>query len=423
MKQEWWTGQTRFGVRPGLDRIRALLDCLGHPEARYPIVHVAGTNGKGSVAAMTAAALKAQGWRTGLYVSPDLGRINERVWVDGAPLSERDWDMWAERIEAAGAGLTDMPTWFETVTTLAFLAFAESRVDIAVVEVGMGGRLDATNVIPPPMLSIITPVAYDHMRFLGTTIEAIAGEKAGILKAGTELVLARQSFSQARTVILDAAQKRGVPVFEASPRAVLTADGPELVTEAGQRVRTALLGAYQADNLDTAWTAIERLETHGWMTDLTAAAESLKTVQWPGRFQVLSTTPLIVVDGAHNPHGIAGVVNTLKSAPWNRRKWHVVFGVLGDKAWQEMLASISPYVQAMTVTRVPGERGSDTGVLAKHVRGIPIRIVDDPVLAVAQASRDLEDGDALLVTGSLALLAYLRQRGVFDGGVVPVVDS
>lgn len=411
MKQDWWQGQSRFGMRPGLERIRALLDQLDHPECAYPTVHVAGTNGKGSVSAMLTEVLMSQGFTVGLYVSPDLGQVNERVMINRIPLDEVQWDRYAAEIESAGQGLADVPTWFETITALAFLAFSRQSVDIAVVEVGMGGRLDATNVIPPPLLAVVTPVAFDHTGFLGGTIEAIAKEKAGIIKPGSELVLAAQPYAKARDQIFKVAEAHEVPVHEAKTRAVLTADGPELRRESGAAVRIPLKGAYQANNLDTVWTAVERLDALGWVTDVERARRSLQTVRWPGRFEVISEAPLVVVDGAHNPHGMKGLADTLRSAPWDDRHWHLVFGVLADKSAAEMLNVIVSQVDSIILTRVPGERGRDPKTLLKDIDPEkPVRVVDEPSQALEEALSALHHPqDAVLVTGSLALLSYLRQ--------------
>lgn len=422
MKQEWWSGQTRFGVTPGLDRIAALLGRLGQPHDGYPTVHVAGTNGKGSVSAMVARALKSQGLRVGLYVSPDMGRLNERVMIDGSPLPESVWDALAFEIEEAGVGLEPMPTWFETVTALGFLAFNRCQVDVAVVEVGLGGRLDATNVIKAPLLSIITPVAMDHTHYLGHTIRAIAGEKAGILKRGTELVLARQPFDEARAVILGEAERLSVPVYEPSVTAKATMQGAQLSTTKGLLVRVPLLGAYQADNLATAWTAVERLAQVGVVERLEDAGRALEDVHWPGRFQIVSLRPLVVVDGAHNPHGVAAVVKTLTQPPWNQRSWHVVFGVLSDKAGEEMAALLAKSAAAMTLTRVPGERGrTPESLVASISSSVAVDVEDDPLTAVRRAAQ----GDhAVLVTGSLALLAHLRTSGLISPDQsVSIVDG
>jgi dihydrofolate synthase/folylpolyglutamate synthase len=326
--------------------------------------------------------------------------------------------MLAETIEVAGNRLSTPPTWFEAVTALAFLAFQRHAVDIAVVEVGMGGRWDATNVIPPPVLAVITPVAFDHMQYLGSTIEAIAGEKAGILKTGSELVLAQQPYPPARDRILAIARARDVPVTEVTPQAQITSLGPELRTDTGLTVRVPLVGAYQQSNLDTAWTAIERLFQRDWIHDLKRAASGLARVKWPGRFELVSEEPLVILDGAHNPHGIQGVVSTLAIPPWNQKAWHVVFGVMRDKAYAEMLALIAPRAQEITLTRVPTERGADPSELMRMAREAPLtRVVADPVRAVHEAvAVARERHQAVLVTGSLHLVGLVRPMFQSDEG-------
>ncbi len=414
MKDSWWTGQTRFGVSPGLARIQALLKRLGDPHLDYPIVHVAGTNGKGSVSAMVASALMSQGRSVGLYVSPDWGQVNQRVLINGMPIDEGLWDGLACQIETAGQGLLEMPTWFETVTALGFLAFSQQHVDVAVIEVGLGGRLDATNVVPAPLVSMITPVAFDHREYLGDTIEAIAGEKAGILKTGTELVLARQPFSSARAVILDRARQLGVPVLEASCRAVATSQGAELTTPDGITVQVPLLGSYQADNLETAWTGLERMASHGWV-DRKAAAAGIKRVFWPGRFQVVSEVPLVIVDGAHNVHAVEALVDTLKGARWRHYRWRIVFGVLRDKPGDDMVRLLAEVASRIILTRVPGERGRDPRTLLAAASTVPARVVGDPIAAVLEERQALLSHEGLLVTGSLALVAHLTKEAVIMG--------
>lgn len=401
-------------MRPGLDRIRSLMNRLGHPESQYPVVHVAGTNGKGSTAAMVTQALMAQGYRVGLNTSPDLGHINERVMINRQPLAESLWDEYGEEIEAVGREMVDVPTFFEAVTALAFLAFARQNVDIAVVEVGLGGRLDATNIIPAPLLSLITPVALDHMDRLGSTPALIAAEKAGILKAGTELVLAQQPFGDARQVILERARTLSVPVFEAMPRAVMTPGGPVLDTNQGWAVSVPLQGAYQATNLDTAWTAVERLAVRGWIPDLPGAAQAMGDLTWPGRFEVLSESPLIVVDGAHNLHGIEGLVDTLEREPWQQKRWHLLFAWLSDKPGQHMLNKLLPRVQDVVLTRVPGERGVNPQELAQSLDAAYKPVLRESLREAfgLALSRVQAEDDGLLVAGSLSLLMYLNQLGL-----------
>ncbi|MBX5466850.1 MAG: bifunctional folylpolyglutamate synthase/dihydrofolate synthase [Firmicutes bacterium] len=404
-------------MRPGLERIQWLMERLGHPERAVPVVHVAGTNGKGSTSAMIAAALRGQGWKVGLYTSPDLGRINERVMIDGAPLDEATWDRLADQVEAVGWDLPETPTFFEAVTALGFLAFREAGVDVAVLEVGLGGRLDATNVVPNPRLTVITPVAYDHMDRLGNTIEAIAGEKAGILKPGAPLVLATQPYPAAARVIRERAQALEVPVFSPRGQAEALGDRVRYQSPEGRAVEAALAGRYQAENLATAWTAVEVLHRLGFCPDLDAAARALRHVEWPGRFQVVSRRPLVVIDGAHNPHGVAALCDTLGQPPWSRYQWQVVFAALQDKPGPAMAAQLAQVAAGLWVTEVPGERRTPATALAAAVGATP---VPDPMAAFQKAcdAARKREGTAVLVTGSLALLAWLRRAGAWNAGAL-----
>ncbi len=407
MKENWWGGLDRTKVRPGLDRIQALMDKLGHPERGYPIVHVAGTNGKGSTAALIAAGLASQGYRVGLTVSPDLGQINERVMLNRRPLEQELWDRLGEEIEAAGVALPDVPTFFEAVTAMAFLAFRHWQVDVAVVEVGLGGRLDATNIISAPCLAVITPVAFDHMDRLGDTIGEIAAEKAGIVKAGSRLVLGRQPYPEARHLILHRAQSLHVPVTEPAWFPEVREDGVWGQSPVGP-LSVPLLGAYQAQNVATALSAMQVMETKGWVRDWDAVLADWARFTWPGRFQVMRRDPLWVIDGAHNPHGVLGVVETLKMEPYRRLRWTLVFGALADKPASDMLRLLLPFVHSVILTRIPSERAGDPALLQSVAPGA--EIVEDPWDAVRLAISRAHSQDGVLTTGSLALLGYLLQQ-------------
>lgn len=422
MKEDWWEGLERVKMRPGVERIADLLAKLGNPQTRYPIVHVAGTNGKGSTASLIASALASQGLRVGLTVSPDLGQINERVMINRMPIDPTLWDRLGHEIEAAGEILDDVPTFFEAVTALAFLAFQRQQVDIAVVEVGLGGRLDATNVIPTPVLSVITPVAFDHQERLGSTIEAIASEKAGILKPGTRLVLATQPFSAAHATITATAKRLLVPVVE--PKIFGTLDGhgvswrdPEMGV-----VKVPLLGAYQVENIATARAAVGVLKDLGWITDPLRIPAAWSHANWPGRFQVVGRDPLWVIDGAHNLHGVSGLVDTLQREPWLRYRWQLIFGFLADKPGNQMLEALLPHVESVTLTEVPSERGGDPTPLLQQFQTVkPMNLVRDPLDAVRALKRTVpsEGNRAVLVCGSLSLLSYLIREHAF----VPETDS
>lgn len=414
MKENWWGGLDRTKVRPGLDRIQALMDKLGHPERGYPVVHVAGTNGKGSTAALIAGGLASQGYRVGLTVSPDLGQINERVMLNRRPLEEELWDRLGEEIEAAGADLPDVPTFFEAVTAMAFLAFRHWQVDVAVVEVGLGGRLDATNIISAPCLAVITPVAFDHMDRLGDTIGEIAAEKAGIVKAGSRLVLGRQPYPEARQLIVHRAQSLHVPVTEPAWFPEVRGDGVWGQSPVGP-LSVPLLGAYQAQNVATALSAMQVMETMGWVRDWDAVLADWARFTWPGRFQVMRRDPLWVIDGAHNPHGVLGVVETLKMEPYRRLRWTLVFGALADKPARDMLRLLLPFVHSVILTRIPSERAGDPALLQSVAPDA--EIVEDPWDAVRLAISRAHSQDGVLTTGSLALLGYLLQQHRQSGNI------
>ncbi|MCL5971468.1 MAG: bifunctional folylpolyglutamate synthase/dihydrofolate synthase [Firmicutes bacterium] len=425
MKENWWQGLTKIGMRPGMERTADLLRRLGNPQLRYPIVHVAGTNGKGSTATLITAALMSQGYRVGLTTSPDLGQINERVMINLEPLDPQAWNRLGDQVEAAGSQMTDIPTFFEAVTALAFLAFAEHAVDVAVVEVGLGGRLDATNVIPSPMLTVITPIAFDHMDRLGNTIEQIASEKAGVIKNGSRVVIARQPYPAAKDVLLEKSKQMGVEFFEAELSPECDSAGVWWSDSEAGAMRVPLLGAYQMENVATARAALSVLQKLGWISDWEALRKSWATVKWPGRFQVVSHNPLWVIDGAHNLHGVMGLVNTLSREPWNRYRWHVIFAVLKDKPGSAMLEALLPFAARVTLTQVPGDRGiNPLPLFERYGSTVPMVVIDDPLDAVRYA-RTGRGGpqDAVLVCGSLALLSYLNQHRVFLPQAANVVEQ
>lgn len=413
-----WIGQlSLFGIKPGMERMRSLLDHLGHPEQSMQFVHVAGTNGKGTTAVLIAQALQSQGLVVGLTTSPDLGRIQERIVINGQPIADDVWEDVGQRVRRATSSLSESATSFEILIAMALVAFQQQGVQWAVVEVGMGGRLDATNVIPCPALSVITPVAYDHMQYLGDRIEQIAGEKAGILKQGTRLILAKQPFSEGRQVILEYAERLGIPIVEPQVYGRTDDLGAVLSVPGLSPIHVPLHGSFQADNVATAWTAVEVLKTLGVVHSLSLVAESWAHVKWPGRFQVVHHRPLWVVDGAHNPHGVSAVVETLRQPPWNQYRWYLVFGVLADKAAVEMFEALWPHMQGGSLTRVPGVRGLDPTSIVQQL-GLDGRwsVQDDPEVAVQGWLSRLQDDRhaALLTTGSLALIAHLNRASIVD---------
>lgn len=412
-----WQRSFPLDVRLGLDRMEALVEALGHPEREFTAIHVAGTNGKGSTAAMIAAALQAEGLRVGMTVSPDLGELRERVLIDGRAAEPAAFQAWQAEVERAAGTMEEPPTFFEAMVALAFLAFARAPVDVAVVEVGLGGGHDATNVLPPPLVSVITPIHYDHMDRLGARIEQIAAEKAGILKPGSRLVLAPQPLSEARAVVRERARERRVPVREPGGTMGYRDGVATYVDEAGRRLQTALRGRYQTVNLATAWTAVRWLHELRVVPDLDRAAQALETVRWPGRFQIVAEHPLTIVDGAHNLHGAAGLAETLADPAWRDRRWHLVFAGLEDKPGVPMLKLLAPHTSHLILTSAGVDRAADPAAIGAALDpALRPEVIADPgaALAAARARAAAEPGGAVLVTGSLALLSTLRMRGLID---------
>ncbi|HEX6972212.1 MAG TPA: folylpolyglutamate synthase/dihydrofolate synthase family protein [Limnochordia bacterium] len=422
-------GLTKFGVRPGLERIERLLDGLDRPHLAYPCVHVAGTNGKGGTAAMIAAILRATGLRVGLYTSPHLISYHERIRVDGSPISDDDlaagFDAVIPLAEAIGTD-PDLggPTEFEVGTALAFLHFARSAVDVAVVEVGLGGRWDATNVIEPEV-AVITPIGMDHTDRLGSTLEAIAGEKAGIIKAGRPVVLGVQP-PAARRVLLERAERVGAPVIElggAVSWRVVRSDRSGVWCSIRARgaydVHLGLLGSHQAENAAAAVAACEVLAERGFPIGEQAIRSGLAGVVWPGRMQLIGERPLVLLDGAKNPQAALTLARGLTEVIPDGTRLVFVVGVQGDKALESMLAAVLPLGAAAVATQASSSRLAPFSpeALAQSAR----RYLAD-VCAVCPAAAALEEAirragpdGAVCAWGSLyligELLAYWRQRG------------
>lgn len=342
--------EVKAGAKIGLERIQTLLAGLGNPERGQRFVHVAGTNGKGSTCAMIANALRHAGLRTGLYTSPHLTEPTERIQVNGAPVSELEFERAFEMVHAAAERLLEEerldahPSYFETVTAMALCVFRE-RCDISVLEVGLGGRLDATNVVTPE-LCVITPIAFDHESFLGNTIEAIAGEKAGILKPGVPVVVAKQEEAADR-VIVERSRELECDMISADDarvrRVEATAYGSEFEVYA-TRYRCGLAGRHQVENAVTAILACRYLQVPE-----SAIHAGLEDVRWPGRLEFVGHEPDIVLDGAHNPAGANALAAYIREFCARRRVW-LVYAAMRDKAIEEVTGRLFPLAERVIVT-------------------------------------------------------------------------
>ncbi len=396
----------------GLDRIERLLEELGSPHRGGRFVHVAGTNGKGSTCAMIEAGLRAAGLRTGLYTSPHLVEPTERIRIDGAPV-EPGWfaaachavHKAAERLLAADA-LDCHPTYFETVTAMAFTLFRELRVDVAVLEVGLGGRLDATNVVQPE-LAIITPIDFDHEVFLGKSLEAIAAEKAGILKRGSMALFAPQR-SEVEPVLVEHAAAAGIAPTQASGWEIREVEIHALgnrFTAIGRNtvhVECPLAGEHQVTNARTAVAALELLGTQAM-----AIEDGIRSVRWPGRLERVAERPEIILDGAHNPAGARALANYIRRFHSGRRVW-LVYGAMRDKAVAEMAGILAPVAGEVILTAPAQARAVRPEILLELFDHPRARTAPDVSSALALARTEAGAGDAVFVTGSLFLVGEAR---------------
>ena len=397
--------------------MRALLAALGHPERRWAAIHVAGTKGKGSTCAILASILRAAGVRVGLYTSPHLVHLSERIQTDGHPVTPAMLAEAVAAIQPSVAQLSSPPTYFEVLTAMAFWIFARTEIELAVLEVGVGGRLDATNVVDP-LVSVITPVSLDHTDLLGSTLTDIAGEKAGIIKPGRPVVVAPQ-LPEALAVVRAAAAARGAPCVEVSAHTEVRA--LEASTE-GQRVslRTAarqyppvplpLLGIHQALNLATAVTALEQLPVERRVSEAAVVAGAAQ-VSWPGRLQILQRSPWVVADGAQNGASAATCADAVR-ALWPGRPVHLILGLSANKDLDGVAQALRPLAASVIATQARHPRALPAGVLAARLAAWCPAVETAATVeeAVARATRRAAPDDVVLVTGSLFLVGELLQE-------------
>lgn len=384
----------------GLETTAALAAELGNPELAYSTLLVAGTNGKGSVVAYLDAALRASGLRVGRYTSPHLVRVNERIVVNGREIGDGALDRAVDRVRAAAERLVRRdvlrahPTYFEVMTLAAFDHFRRARIDAAVLEVGLGGRLDATNV-SEPLVSAIVSISRDHEQYLGSTLGAIAWEKAGILRAGRAVVVGPM-LAEARRAIVREASRVGAPLVDASQGRYV---GP-----------LALEGEHQRRNAWVAWHVLDRARRAGLRVDRRRVSAAFATTRWPGRLQWIPGEPLLLLDGAHNPDGARALARYLEG----HRPFVLVFGVMGDKKVPEMAKALFPLAHALVLTKAPGDRAASPTRIARAAGRLAARARREPSVprALRLAARLAPPGAPVVVAGSLYLVGdVLKRRG------------
>jgi dihydrofolate synthase / folylpolyglutamate synthase len=423
-------GHELHGLRFGLETISNLLDSLGSPHRQLPTAIVAGTNGKGSTAAMLASILQCAGYRTGLYTSPHLVRVNERVRVDGKEVSDEDFARAFSEVRQTveqlqeNKKLAQPPSFFEVLTATAFLHFARAGVQFTVLEVGMGGRLDATNVTAP-RIAVITNIGLDHVEFLGSTLAAIAAEKAGVIKPHRPVVsgcedpesaevirdrcaelsaelLETPSFAQVR----DLRSRGGRYMFD------LSLDGDYFAD-----LTSPLLGKFQVKNAVAAVTAAWRLAHEGLNIPRRAILEGLRHATWPGRLEVILERPFVLLDGAHNPAAARELAEFI-SQELTGRRLRLVYASMRDKAIGEISAILFPLAEEVYLTRPEQARAATPEEIQAAARFLPSRAVlePDPARALARACRASSPEDVVMVVGSLFLVGAIK-KALLDGSL------
>ena len=412
----------RFGMVLGLDRMEELLRRLGNPQDDLKVIHVAGTNGKGSVSKYLEEGLSACGYKMGLYTSPYIETFNERIRYDGADISDEDLEYYGQKVVSAAEAMVadglDSPTEFEVVTAIAFLYFAGRQADITILEVGLGGIGDSTNVVKSPLASVITSISYDHMAQLGSSLAEIAVNKAGIIKTGCP-VIANVPQRDAAKIIARKAYAMGSRLYDISGiRAAVSDETPfsqkvsmELYEKSYSDVEISMVGRHQAENLKTALATLEILRKSGAVKlDREALYEGLKRARQPGRFEVISEDPVVIIDGAHNEAGAQALQETM-AQHFAGKKILLVAGILADKEIDSIVKFLTKITDHIIVTEPDNPRKLAAEKLAEHVAdfGVAAEVVSDVEAAVHRAKELADDYDVILFAGSLYLIGDVRR--------------
>lgn len=407
--------QKIFNLRGGiidlrLDRMSQALALFNHPENQFPSLHIAGTNGKGSTAALLHNILRQAGYRTALYTSPHLESFTERIRIGQEEIAQVEVVSLADEIWQRTAAANLPLTFFEFITVMAFVYFARNRVDVAVIEVGLGGRLDATNLVTP-LVSLITTISKDHEAYLGPDELSIALEKGGIIKPNIPVVCGRMSEPVVK-LLREIAQAVESPAYFLGTAFSFLLKNERLFDYIGIKqnlsdLAVALRGRHQLANAALALAALELVSKHFPVSEA-ALRRGLETVRWPGRLEVMSERPLVILDGAHNPEGVHALADELLGLR-KGRKIRLLFATMADKEWQLMVATLANLADEMIFTRVAMERSADPELLAKTIPiPVPNRVIQDSQTALAALLDSAQPDDIVVVAGSLYLLGEVR---------------
>ena len=404
------------GSVPGLGRTQALLEKMGNPEKKLKFVHIAGTNGKGSTAAMTASILRKAGYRTGLYTSPYIYRFHERMQVDGMEITDEELTAVTEYVKPLAQSLKETPTEFELVCCIAFEYFVRKGCDIVVLEVGMGGAFDATNVIETPEVAVITNIGLDHTEVLGDTLEKIAETKSGIFKDNGHAVVYRGTPS-VEAVFERVCAERNTALVKADFASLKlkkhSLDGQ--IFDCGDRkdLVLPLLGDHQLHNASVVLSVVDTLKQIGWKISEQNIRDGLRDVQWPGRFDIVSRSPLFIIDGGHNPQCIEALVKNIEDY-LKDRKVIAITGVLADKDYADMYVPVMPYVHKFVCITPPNPRKLEAMELAKYLREKGANAVGSDTIenGVKLALREAGADGVILCFGSLYSIGSIRDAFV-----------
>lgn len=411
---EYITNRDWHESRLNLERIEALLDRLGNPQKNLQYVHVAGTNGKGSVCAMTASILTAAGYKTGLYTSPYINCFNERIQVDGHPIETDVLTALTMQVRAEADLIEDHPTEFELITAIAFVYFDSIGCDIVVLEVGLGGRLDATNVIPVPEVAVITPISLDHVAELGDTLEKIAIEKSGIIKQGGCVVSSPQT-PGVKNALNGICNKRDAVITFLDATSIKSTqnsiDGQLFDYNGINGLEISLLGAYQLENAAMSIVITELLNKKGWRINELAIRDGLKKAKWPARFEIVHRHPFVIVDGGHNPQCIDSLVDSLNTY-FPGKTVTLVAGVMADKDYDVMFLKLLPLVKRVFTVTPDNKRALLAKALSEYFSSKGIQEVKACISVeqgVKEAMKLVEQEEVVCAVGSFYMAGAIRK--------------
>ena len=409
-----YISQEKFqGFKPGFDRINALLDGLGHPERKLRYIHVTGTNGKGSTSACISSILTKAGYRTGLYTSPFIIRWNERLQIGGEYISDADFAEAVEVLKPIADAMEDAPSQFEVETALAFWYFVQKKCDYAVMEVGMGGAWDATNVIPSPEAAVVCAMALDHTAVLGNTLGEIATVKAGIIKPGCDVV-SYGNQPEAEAVFAEFCRKQGCRLFRPDFNAItvhdLALEGVTFDYGMHRDLFLPLAGEYQPKNAALAVAVAEVLRTRGIAIPETAIRDGLRAVRWPGRFELLRRDPVFILDGSHNPQGMEATVKSIRAHFPGQKLWFLV-GVMADKDVDGIARLLGPLAAGFAAVEPPNPRAMKPRALAELLEretGVPAKPFDSIDAGAAWVAQQAGSDGVCAALGSLYFSGQVR---------------